>query len=850
MLVDTSIGEKQAKPEKTEKGKPAEVLQLAHSAEVTAVEVLNLEGKTYFITASNDKTIKIWLFTISDVKSDSDFRSGVQLICSHAAHSNDISCLSVFSPVNLNDDPVKHYVVTGSLDRSVRVFCIETLLDTQSVSAKSGKDVACCCLLKGHEDGVFDLVTLNGDAEQQKEGLIVSSTIKGEIMVWHWEAGHKHLHHDTFNFPGGDGQMFLAVCKPAAGLPYVAYAGDSSNLLLTFDPWTNKTKYNKTNKKFNSKITAMSSHTLPDGKVIVLTGHDDGKTFQFDSVTKKRLDNKNDDNDLYVDFDGDDSNDVNCISSAVIEVPSKADKAVKESVLLTAVGYGNALINVFRADAEKGAGPRAIEGRDAIVNSFFPFNLKNRSTNSDATHLIVACHDKDVRLVDIDSGAEQNLLFGKEAKFLDCYFPGDLDKSVRGGSVVGYGVSGGGTEPITLFEIFEAKKKPLTYSARDLLKDFPRDPADNEDNVQNPYVPEDTLTSIKFFNYNVAVPEANAAATAADVDKKKAKAVHLPFIITSDVSGIIQVWRWVKTAKNTTLEKLDSLDADYLRSEAQVELKVSKGEKSSEKTVKSEKSERPEDPNAPKTNEGDKSEPVSSNPNAFPIYCMEVCPKYKFIAVGTQAGFPLLVDAIIDKSEGSDNHQLYLHPKSRQIVLEDVETPEKSEKPADGSEAAAAPPAPCHSSSITCIAIYARRLDSGLPAIDIITGSKDKTVFVWDYVKRKKRLGPLAAGSVGAVTSVGVFDPVSSGFSAAGDAVIIAASADSMIRVFNFRTGALMRTLDIHQKSVLTASIVAIKGADPLLISSSNDITLKVSRTVLVLFSSYFVPSSLIPTFC
>lgn len=220
----------------------------------------------------------------------------------------------------------------------------------------------------------------------------------------------------------------------------------------------------------------------------------------------------------------------------------------------------------------------------------------------------------------------------------------------------------------------------------------------------------------------------------------------------------------------------------------------------------------------------------------FPINCFEIIEGRNLLVLGTKAPVPILVKIV----EGSDG-KYSLDP------CDGVKGFQFKYDATAGSGSAAAAVTDLvrkyHRDEITTIAVHVRKEKSregrDERRVEVLTGSKDRSVIVWDLGRRKKRV--VLEGFGGAVTSVKVFtyQSLADGLQ---ESLVVTGCVDKVVRLFNLKTGLLVRQFDNHTEPITQAMITCCSSKyDPVLLSASKDKQFK-------FIDSYFMLNKAVPT--
>ena len=218
----------------------------------------------------------------------------------------------------------------------------------------------------------------------------------------------------------------------------------------------------------------------------------------------------------------------------------------------------------------------------------------------------------------------------------------------------------------------------------------------------------------------------------------------------------------------------------------------------------------------------------------FPINCFEIIEGRNLLVLGTKAPVPILVK-IVESSDGKYSLDPCDGVKGFQFKYDATA----------GSAAAAVTDLvrKYHRDEITTIAVHVRKEKSregkDERRVEVLTGSKDRSVIVWDLGRRKKRV--VLEGFGGAVTSVKVFTYQSLADSLQ-ESLVISGCVDKIVRLFNLKTGLLLRQFDNHTEPITQAMITCCSSKyDPVLLSASKDKQFK-------FIDSYFILNKAVPT--
>lgn len=216
-----------------------------------------------------DKTCRVWQYNTR------------RLIHQLAGHSQKITCVKLF--------PGEKHIVTGSADRSIRIWDISRHIYTQTVTFRHSSTSNCCDVammdtqpvISGHLDGgvrFWDVRSGSGS-----EVLDIPSLHEGGVTSVQWKPGSSH---------------YILTCGRDSTLKIIdgrncssSSSSSSSNTTANSSSCVVKTFSNR-DLRIMSNNARCSYSPDPEGKYVACGGGDTGDLFVFDVAScelKKRL---------------------------------------------------------------------------------------------------------------------------------------------------------------------------------------------------------------------------------------------------------------------------------------------------------------------------------------------------------------------------------------------------------------------------------------------------------------------------------------------------------------------------------------------------------------------------------
>jgi autophagy-related protein 16 len=237
-------------------------LQSTFSAGGGSLPMTGVDISGGIVTACGaDKTCRVWQYNTR------------RLIHQLAGHSQKITCVKLF--------PGEKHIVTGSADRSIRIWDISRHIYTQTITFRHSSTSNCCDVammdtqpvITGHLDGGVRFWDVRGGSEV----LDIPSLHEGGVTSVQWKPGSSH---------------YILTCGRDSTLKII----DGRNCSSSSNNTANSSCVVKT---FSNRALRIMSNNArcsyspdPEGKYVACGGGDTGDLFVFDVAScelKKRL---------------------------------------------------------------------------------------------------------------------------------------------------------------------------------------------------------------------------------------------------------------------------------------------------------------------------------------------------------------------------------------------------------------------------------------------------------------------------------------------------------------------------------------------------------------------------------